>query len=297
MRILTHTIPAHWDGATVKAFAKGALGLSTRALAQQKYEGGILVNGIPCHANATLGTGDRLEFPLLAEVVDYPAAALPLTILYEDQDYLIVDKPPSMPVHPSPGHDADSLLNALAHYYHSTGQSHRVRPLYRLDQNTSGLIAVAKHRAAAGARLTKTYFALCEGRMEGTGTVNVPIGLGEDSKIRRVCGQGQRAVTHWQALAGDGSHTLLALTLETGRTHQIRAHLAYLGHPLAGDDLYGGRTDRIGRQALHCGCVVLDCPAVPFSGRFTAPFPPDQRRGFPCLQDDFFKEALLCPPV
>lgn len=271
----------------MKRFAKGYLGLSTRALAGQKFEGGMVLNGSPCHANATLRAGDRLCFPLPDERMDYPPVELPLSIVYEDGDFLIVDKAQGMPVHPSPGHDRDTLLNAVAWHYLSTGQSHLVRPLYRLDKDTGGLLAVAKHRIAAGAALRKEYWAVCEGTLSGSGTVDVPIGLGPDSKIVRICGagqpDGQPAVTHWRALKCDGSHTLLALTLNTGRTHQIRAHMAYLGHPLAGDDLYRGSIDVVGKQALFCRELRIDCRAVGMARTFTAEVPEEMKAAFPGL--------------
>ena len=285
-RVLAYTVPEGWAG-PVKRFAREYLGFSARALSAQKYEGGIWVNGLMRHADFCLAPGDRLRFPIAPEEMGYPPVELPLSIVYEDGDFLIVDKAQGMPVHPSPGHDADSLLNAVAFYYRRTGQAHRVRPLYRLDKDTGGLLAIAKHRAAAGAALRKRYLAVCEGVLTGGGTVDAPIGLGPGSKIVRVCGPGlpggQPAVTHWQALKTDGSHTLLGLTLETGRTHQIRAHMAYLGHPLAGDDLYGGSLAVVQRQALFCAELHVICRAVGLDREFRGQLPSHVRDAFPRL--------------
>lgn len=287
MRVLEHVVPEEWGGKPVKRFAREYLGFSTRALAGQKYEGGILVNGLPRHADFVLASGDRLSFPIPAEGMDYPPAELALAIVYEDEDFLIVNKAQGMPVHPSPGHDRDSLLNAVAWHYLNTGQSHRVRPLYRLDKDTGGLLPIAKHRAAAGAPLRKEYRAVCEGCLTGSGTVDVPMGLGPDSKIVRVCGAGvpagQPAVTHWKALKCDGSHTLLSLVLDTGRTHQIRAHMAYLGHPLAGDDLYGSSLNVVRKQALFCTGLDMDCRAVGMDRTFRVGVPEEVRQAFPGL--------------
>lgn len=230
--------------------------------------------------------GGVLELRLPAEDVFYEAVAGPLSILYEDEDYLIVDKPPGMPIHPSPGHDRDSLLNRVAYYYGKTGQTPAFRPLYRLDRDTSGLVAVGKHRlAVSSAQQEKRYLAVCEGFLSGCGTVDVPIGLEAGSKIKRCCGAegAQPAVTHWRALAQRDGHTLLELRLETGRTHQIRVHMAFLGHPLAGDDLYGGSCTRIARQALHCGRLLLSSRALQVSRLFSAPFPGDLLQSFPWL--------------
>jgi len=283
VRVLAYTIPEGWDGAAVRGFAREYLGFSARVLAGQKFEGGILVNGRACRATQVLRAGDSLCFPLADEEMDYPPADLPLDILYEDGDFLILCKGAGMPVHPSPGHDADSLLNAAAWYYQSTGQSHRVRPLYRLDKDTSGVLPLAKHRAAAGAGMEKRYLAVCQGVLEGSGTVDAPIGLQEGSKIVRACGAGQKAVTHWQALGSADGHTLLALRLGTGRTHQIRVHMAHIGRPLAGDDLYGGGLERIPRQALHCARLGLRCRAVGMERIFRAPVPEDMLKAFPLL--------------
>lgn len=285
MRVLRYAIPEGWDGSTVKGFARGFLGLSVRALAGQKFDGGILVNGRACHVTEPLRAGDELCFALPDEPMCYPSAELPLDILYEDEDFLIVCKAPGMPVHPSPGHDSDSLLNAVSWYYRCSGQSHRVRPLYRLDKDTSGVLALAKHRIAAGAGTKKTYLAVCQDELEDSGTVDLPIGMKEGSKIVRACGSGQNAVTHFKKLGFEDGHTMAELWLETGRTHQIRVHMAHTGHPLAGDELYGGSRERIGRQALHCAALELECKAVGMDRVFRAPVPGDMLAAFPMLSE------------
>lgn len=286
-RTLSYAIPPEWQGRPVKDFLRRQLGLSARALAELKrLEGGLTLNGKPCRSVDPLPAGGVLELRLPAENVFYEAVAGPLSILYEDEDYLIVDKPPGMPIHPSPGHDRDSLLNRVAYYYGKTGQTPAFRPLYRLDRDTSGLVAVGKHRlAVSSAQQEKRYLAVCEGFLSGCGTVDVPIGLEVGSKIKRCCGTegAQPAVTHWRAIAQREGHTLLELRLETGRTHQIRVHMAFLGHPLAGDDLYGGSCTRIARQALHCGRLLLSSRALQVSRLFSAPFPGDLLQSFPWL--------------
>lgn len=286
-RTLSYAIPPEWQGRPVKDFLRRQLGLSARALAELKrLEGGLTLNGKPCRSVDPLPAGGVLELRLPAENVFYEPVAGPLSILYEDEDYLIVDKPPGMPIHPSPGHDRDSLLNRVAYYYGKTGQTPAFRPLYRLDRDTSGLVAVGKHRlAVSSAQQEKRYLAVCEGFLSGCGTVDVPIGLEVGSKIKRCCGTegAQPAVTHWRAIAQREGHTLLELRLETGRTHQIRVHMAFLGHPLAGDDLYGGSCTRIARQALHCGRLLLSSRALQVSRLFSAPFPGDLLQSFPWL--------------
>lgn len=285
-RALTYTVPPAWDGRTVKDFARQHLGLSSRAFVKQKYlPGGLVKNGQPCRSVDLLRAGDRLCLTLPQDAETYQAVEGPLSILYEDQDYLAVDKPPAMPVHPSPGHDRDSLLNRVAFHYQLTGQAPAFRPLYRLDKDTSGILLVGKHRAAvSSAQVEKTYYAVCQGELSGDGTVEAPIGLEPGSKIRRCCREdGQPAVTHWQVLASQEGHTLLRLRLETGRTHQIRVHMAHLGHPLAGDDLYGGSRYRLCRQALHCGELSLVCKPLGAGLRLAAPFPEDMAAAFPWI--------------
>ena len=285
-RTLTYTVPPAWDGRAVKDFARQHLGQSSRAFVKQKYlPGGLVKNGQPCRSVDLLRAGDRLCLTLPEEAETYQAVEGPLSILYEDQDYLAVDKPPAMPVHPSPGHDRDSLLNRVAFHYQRIGQAPAFRPLYRLDKDTSGILLVGKHRAAvSSAQVEKTYYAVCQGELSGDGTVEAPIGLEPGSKIRRCCREdGQPALTHWQALSSQEGHTLLRLRLETGRTHQIRVHMAHLGHPLAGDDLYGGSRYRLCRQALHCGELFLVCKPLGAGLRLAAPFPEDMAAAFPWI--------------
>ena len=301
MRVLEYTVPPQCQGMTVKDFARRELGFSAKMLTKQKQqENGILKNGVPCRTVDLISAGDVLAFSLPEEEVRYPIEPVPLSILWETEDYLAVDKPCGMPIHPSPGHDRDSLLNAVAYYYESTGQRHLFRPLYRLDRDTSGIVILGKHRAAvSSATIEKRYFAVCEGTLSGSDTVDVPIDLAPGSKILRACGSGERAVTHWKAVTASTDHTLLNLKLDTGRTHQIRAHMAYLHHPLAGDDLYGGSREHISRQALHCGWISLKNPALSLAIELFSEFPPDIREAFPWLPEvrEIKREENLCPPV
>lgn len=301
MRVLEYPVPPECGGMQVKEFARGYLGFSARAFTAQKYlENGMLRNGESCRSIDVLQAGDVLSFRLAEEAAEYPAVETELSVLFENEDYLAVDKPPGMPVHPSPGHDWDSLLNAVAYHYRQTGQSHAIRPLYRLDRDTSGIVLLGKHRAAvSSAAVQKRYYAVCEGVLSGGGTVDVPIGLKEGSKIVRECGHGERAVTHWRALASQGGHTLLEIRLETGRTHQIRAHFSGLGFPLAGDDLYGGTREAIKRQALHCGRLWLSCRALSINQEFQTDFPAHLRGAFPWLPGwaEICKEESICPHV
>lgn len=285
MRVLSYVVPPECQGMAVKDFSRRVLGFSSRTLSCQKHvEGGMMLNGAPCKTIDILKEGDILAFSLPQETGHYVPVPLPFSTVWENDDYLVVDKPFGMTVHPSPGHDCDSLLNAVAYHYQTTGQACLFRPLYRLDKDTSGLLIVGKHRVAVScAEVQKIYYGVCQGVITGAGVIDVPIGLSENSKILRECGHGAQAVTHWRALACGLGHTLLKFILTTGRTHQIRAHMAYLGHPLAGDDLYGGSREMIQRQALHCGKVYLSSKALHIKKELRAGFPPDMKAAFPEL--------------
>ena len=199
---------------------------------------------------------------------------LSAAIAYEDEDVVVFDKPPYMPVHPSIRHHDDTLANLFAARYPGIS----FRPINRLDRNTSGLCVCAKNRFAASVladSLQKAYFAITNGTPPGN-TVNAPIGREGDSIIRRcVTPEGKPAVTHFEPVGGNSRRTLLRVTLETGRTHQIRVHMAYLGFPLCGDEMYGGDMSAIERQALHCGEVSFTQPVTHEMIHVSAPLPED----------------------
>lgn len=286
MRMLSYAVAPEYHGMNVQTFARKILGLSARVFIKQKYvKNGMQINGVHCRSIDLLEAGDIFTISLLHEETAYEPADLPVEICWESEDYLVFNKPAGMPVHPSPGHDRDSLLNAAAH--HCQRQNFLFRPLYRLDKDTSGLVVVAKSRLAAScAALEKKYYAVCEGVLEGCGTISCAIGRKEGSKIQRETGHGDAAVTHWQAMKNDGSHSLLRLCLETGRTHQIRVHLSAMGYPLAGDDLYAGSKGTVGRQALHCKELSLHCAPLLVEREIKTPFPEDLRQAFPALCSD-----------
>lgn len=287
MRTIPIPVPAECDGMTVRSFTRSHLGLSARVLTKQKHhENGLLCNGEPCRSIDILHTGDIFTIRIPEDSAVYEASDLSIDILYEDGDYLVVNKPPGMPVHPSPGHDRDSLLNAVAYHYQMKGEKTSFRPLYRLDRDTSGILIAAKHRlAVSSAVLRKYYYAVCQGRLRGSGTVDLPIRRMADSRITREVGGDKQSVTHWEALKQDQVHTLLKIHLETGRTHQIRVHLAHIGYPLAGDDLYGGSLDKIKRQALHLAEVRLACEILGIKETFKAELPEDIGVSFPAFRE------------
>lgn len=280
MRTLEFIVPEQYDGVKAYGFLRGYCGLSNRLLVAQKHvENGVTANGHLLRTIDRLHTGDivRIYIP-----DDRPSARendLPVDIIFEDEDFFVFNKPPGMPVHPSRGHENDTLANACAAHLARMGYNETFRPLGRLDRDTTGLILSARNPYAAAklsGRTEKAYTAVCEGELSGTGTIRTPIHVKEGHGIQREAGEhGERAVTHWEALSANHGYTLLRLVLETGRTHQIRVHLSSIGHPLAGDDMYGGNRKHIGRQALHCGSLLFIHPVTHREISLTAPLPDD----------------------
>lgn len=251
------SVPAEYDKKPLKVFLRKYCGLSQRTLVMLKNnELGVTRSGILLKTVDTVHCGDVIRISLLPEKNEIVPVKGELDILYEDDYLLIVNKPSDMPVHPTKIHQLDTLANIVSDYQKKRGESYIFRALNRLDKDTSGCVLIAKDRVTYGilcGHIQKEYIAVCEGVISSVGTVDMPISLREDSKIiREVSGKGQRAVTHYTPITSSENHTLLSLTLETGRTHQIRCHMSYIGHPLAGDDLYGGSLALITRQALHC---------------------------------------------
>lgn len=280
MRRLEFTVPQEYDGAHLKGFLRSHCGISARLLARLKREPmGIAVNGAHVTVREILRAEDVIQLTLPADEPFLEPVALTLVPLYEDSSLLVVDKPSGMPVHPSPGHDRDSLANAAAAYFLQQGERLAFRPVYRLDRDTTGALVLAKNTYVAARmaeQIDKIYLAVCEGILEGSGTEDGPIGLLPGHSIQRcVSPDGVRAVTHWRALCHANGHTLVAVKLETGRTHQIRVHMAHRGNPLAGDDFYGGSRKWIDRQALHCVKVEFFHPMTERRLCVVAPIPPD----------------------
>ncbi|HEX3038349.1 MAG TPA: RluA family pseudouridine synthase [Oscillospiraceae bacterium] len=267
MRQLTFQVSQEFDGTAVKSFLRNHCGLSARLLVKLKRQpNGLTANGVLIRTIDILHSGDIICITMPDDSKQLEPKSLPIHISYEDEDVLVVDKPHDMPMYPSPGHDCDSLANAVAAYFLNNKEKLAFRPVYRLDKDTSGLIIIAKNAYAAAKLATtvkKEYTAICEGILSGSGTIDFPIQIKEGYGIQREVGQnGIRAVTHWQAVSSGNHHTLLKLHLETGRTHQIRVHLSHIGHPLAGDDMYGGSRKLLDRQALHCSQVSFIHPVT-----------------------------------
>lgn len=262
-----YLVPAEYDGALLKVFLRRSCGLTARSLMILKHaEGGISRSGELIKATDIVHTGDVIRLTLPREDNEIIHVKGELDILYEDDYLLAINKPPFMPVHPTKIHQLDTLANIVAYYQKERGESYVFRALNRLDKDTSGIVLIAKDRlsyALVKDSTKKTYIAVCEGIVDEPGTIDLPIVLEKDSKVRRcVSRDGLSAVTHYEPVMHGHSHTMIKLWLETGRTHQIRCHMSAVGHPLAGDDLYGGSREFSKRQALHCHSVSFLHPVT-----------------------------------
>ncbi len=268
----------HWtQPAQAERYLRRECGLSHRQITRLKHvAGGMTVNGQLLRSVDTVNPGDVIRLHLVDTPNITPNPSLSVRVAFEDGDVRFFDKPAGMPIHPSSDHRLDTLGNAFAAMF----PEETFRPVNRLDCNTSGLTAVAKHAIAAAQlppRIRKSYLAVVTGTPPASGTVDAPLGRTEDSIIVRcIRPDGQRAVTHFERLETAGKYSLLRLWLETGRTHQIRVHMASLGCPLAGDSLYGGDLCDISRHALHC-CEAVYTDAQGKVHVITSPMPEDMR--------------------
>lgn len=267
-KTLTVPITEDLNGLKIKAVLSQSVGLSRREISRLKFaENGILLNGEQAYITAPVRTGDVLEicFPD-RDIAHYTRISGRPQILYEDEDLVIVNKPAGMPCHPSHEHLDDDMGTLLQNYY---GTAFTVRAVGRLDKDVSGIMLYAKNQPAA-ARLSrqradgilkKTYTAVAEGHFEKKEDVlTYRLARKEGRRDRRISGNGQECVTEYRVLQEYKDLSVLTVSIITGRTHQIRAGMAYTGHPLCGDRLYGGSTEKISRPALHCSKLVFQKP-------------------------------------
>ncbi len=270
-----------------------AMGLSSSQIRRLKRtEGGITVDGIPRTVRYRLAAGETLVLALADRPEDENDAVtpedIPLDILYEDDSMIVLSKPADMPTHPSHRHRSGTLANALAGVFARRGVPFVFRAVNRLDRDTSGVVLVAKDQLSAKllaeqmqrGEIQKEYIALVSGKMEGSGFIDMPIRRERESIIRRVPaaqGEGDAALTAYEVIGSDGEITAVAVSPQTGRTHQIRVHFFAVGHPLCGDDLYGGTRKEIARQALHAHRLTLRHPMSGERMVFEAPLPQDMQ--------------------
>lgn len=262
----------------------------TRSFLQKLIEKGcVLLNGKVSKGSQRVKRGDTILLTIPPpEAVSIEPEAMPLTVVYEDRDLLVVDKPPGLPVHPGPGHPRHTLVNALlAHCPDLTGIGGELRPgiVHRLDKDTSGLMVVAKNAKAhlllsqqlKERAVTKTYTALVKGHLRPSkGKVDAPIARDPRNRKRMsVVAGGREAITEYEVVKYLGDYSLVELHPKTGRTHQLRVHMAHLGYPIVGDSLYGGRVSFLHRQFLHASALTFRLPPNGAVRRFTSSLPQD----------------------
>lgn len=295
---------AETSGQRLDVFLAAAVPELTRSAAQRLLEqGNVTLDGAPLKKNARTEAGAEYELslPELRET-ELVAQDIPLDVVYEDADVLVVNKPKGLVVHPAAGHEDGTLVNALLHRCGESlsGINGEKRPgiVHRIDMDTSGLLIVAKNDFAHQSlsdqlkdhTLRRTYECIVHGGFrEDSGTVNAPIGRDpRDRKRMAVTEKNSRpAVTHWTVLARYGQYTHLQCRLETGRTHQIRVHMAYINHPIAGDPLYGVRKPELGltSQCLHARALTFRHPRTGEEITVTCPLPEEFERALEKLKN------------
>ncbi|MBP1934594.1 RluA family pseudouridine synthase [Ammoniphilus resinae] len=285
-------IPQDWEGLTVEDLLKVKWNAPKGLVHQLRMEKGVRLNGDALSWKQPLQAGERIWIHLFTEEdFDVKPEPIDFAIVYEDDHLLIANKPSGIDTHPSEKGKGGTLANGVAFHWNMNGVQTKVRHIHRLDRDTSGGIIFAKH-ALAGAIMDgllrerligRTYFAFVQGRLkQKIGTIRQPIGRDRHHPTRRrVSERGDQAVTDYKVLGYDRAEdiSLLEVNLRTGRTHQIRVHMSYLGHPLVSDSLYGGNPHQvIHRQALHAGRIQLPHPITGESLEFEIPWPSDMMR-------------------
>lgn len=260
--LLEYRVPPELKGRRIRHILLSELGLSRALIQRLRDNDRVRLNGNPVFLTHKVDAGEHitvdLEFTEESHIIPEP---MDLTIVFEDQEFLALNKPAGILIHPVGKETTGTLANGVIHYWLTQGVQAKFRPIHRLDRNTSGLVVVGKNQFAHQSlyrqfnlhSVEREYLALVEGTFQSQhGTVDAPISRKPGSIVeRQVSSAGQSAITHYRVEKSFEKVTLVSLRLETGRTHQIRVHMSYAGHPLLGDTLYGGDDSLIKRQALH----------------------------------------------
>ena len=289
-RTIEYQIEESADGLRIEQFLRRR-GYSGQNLTEiKRMPKSILVNGEHYYMRQKLHTGDQLKVCIqetdCSEKI--PPVEIPLDIVYEDEDIIVINKPAGMPIHPSLNHYTNSMANALAWYYQKQNKPFIFRCCNRLDRDTSGLTVVAKHLVSGNIlsamvyrrEIHREYLAIVRGQVTPeSGTINAPLARKPGTIIERTVDweHGKTAITHYRVVEEKNGHSLVSLKLETGRTHQIRIHMKHLGYPLIGDYLYNPDMEYITRQALHSHRLCFPHPITGKMLEFTAPLPTDMQ--------------------
>ncbi len=287
---LKYIIKENDNYSNVKELLKAYFKISDRLLLRLKNSQNIFLNGLPTYVSKDLKVND--EVTVLIDFIEDNSNIVPtkmnLDIIYEDEYYIVINKSPNLPVHPSMLHYENSLSNGIKYYFDSIGLKKKIRPVNRLDKDTSGIVIFAKNEYIQECLVSqmkamdfkKQYIAVCDGIFETKkGTIDLPIARKNGSIIERcIDSSGDNAVTHYEVLQEQHNISIVKCLLETGRTHQIRVHLSAIGHPILGDTLYGNKSSNINRQLLHAYNVKFIHPITKILTNYVAPIPDDIKK-------------------
>lgn len=289
-RTFIYKIDDAYDGYKIGDFLRKHLYSRQLIIHLKKTEQGILLNNTWAYINDLLHTNDVLTIQIIEESSsdNIVPVKMELDIVYEDEDIIIINKASNTPIHPSMNNYDNSLANGLAYYYESQNLPFVFRCVNRLDKDTSGLVLLAKNMYSScilsemvrNREIHREYLALVEGKLNDNGTIDAPVARKEGSVIERCIDfdHGQTAITHYSRLDYKNDFSLASIVLETGRTHQIRVHMKYIGHPLPGDFIYNPVFTHINRQALHSHKLSFVHPITKEAMAFVSPLPQDMKK-------------------
>lgn len=280
-----HTVTEEEVGMSINEILRSNFNFSARFKTKIKFQNLLDLNGVEAKGFMKPEAGDLISIRLPRESSDFPAEDIPISVLYEDDDLLVINKQPGIIVHPTKGHPYHTIANGLMKYMQDTDQEFKIRFANRIDMDTSGIVICAKNANAQdsisnqmkGKDVVKKYIAIVHGRVDKDLEINLPVGRPDEVSIRRcVMEDGKDATTLVRVLEAFEDYSLLELTILTGRTHQIRVHLSHIGHPIIGDALYEGEAPGlIDRQALHAYHIEFVHPLSGNRLTIEAPYPDD----------------------